>query len=196
MDLKRLARNVATGRRAKERMLVTGLTPSGHRLWQSPEPENLDHSYPDYGAALALNSDRSLPAHHSKAVRMGITRPRPPAWSNAELSAVRHGYGRLTKAELLHLLPRRSWHAICAKGRAMGLQRPMRPYAPTGDSLVDEILLRAWQRGDGLRTLDAEAGLPGYFSRRHWRSDKSRTARLARVCEYLGGRLRADFEPK
>lgn len=190
MDLKRLAQNARTAERNRRRIERTGLVPSGHKVWRRPEPENLSQHHPDYKAAMRLNVERTLPAHYSKAGRMGIAGKRAPEWTPAEISILRHGYARLSKAELMEQLPQRSWMAICRRARTMGEKRPRPPFKPTGDVVLDILFRRAHALGLTLGHLDEFMGRR-YYERRKWKGGRREVGLHVRTIEELGGRLRA-----
>lgn len=184
-----ISRGAISSENARRRIMLSGFTPNGFRIWDGVETGNLTGLYPDYPAAVALNSRRSRPAHYGKAGRLGITRSRAH-WTDNEILRLRRLYVRATRAELLQALPGRSWHAICAKARGLRLSRPVSPLKSTGVLLLDQIRSRARQRGITMRELDAFTCGGGYFARAKWRSGRIAPAILARAVSVLGGRLR------
>lgn len=190
MSLHHFARGAIAAENARRAMALRGFTPNGHPLWGPPETHNLRFGHPDYDAVMALNIRRTRPAHHSKAGRMGITKPRAREWDPNELFKLHRLYPKATKQELLSALPGRTWTAICRRARVDGYRRPRAAYKETGHVALDQILLRAMERNISLRELDAETQSKSYFSRRKWRGRQLNLAYVARAAAFLGGRLR------
>ena len=190
MSLHHFARGAIAAENSRRMMMLRGFTPNGHRLWDRFEAGNLQLGYPDYTSVMLLNVRRTRPAHHSKAGRMGITKPRAPEWDPNELFKLHRLYPKATKQELLSALPGRAWTAICRRARADGYRRPRAAYKETGHCALDQILLRARERNISLRELDAETQSKSYFSRRKWRGRPLNLAYVARAAAFLGGRLR------
>jgi hypothetical protein len=192
MDLRRLAQNVSAGDRARQRMARTGMSPNGHPLWIPPEKHSLASNHPDYNTALAEIKRRTRPAAHSKASRMGITKPAPLGWdAERDIPRLRRLYPTSSRADIEAAFPERTWSAICAKARQRHIYRERR-IKPTGLPLLDQILARAIERNMSLWELDESIGRGRYFSvaghRRH-----IRPIHLALAVTHLGGILRARF---
>lgn len=185
MDFRWLSRGAA----AAERMRLRGMTPNGHLLWQQYESDNLRFGHPDYRGILARNVRRTLPAHYSKAGRLGITKSRE--WQDNDLLKLHRHFSRATRAELEGMFPNRTWRAICRKAWADGYRRPVRIPKATGNSVLDAILLRASTRNWSLGDLDVHCRAKGYFARRKWRHGQWKHAYHFRAVELLGGHLEA-----
>jgi len=192
MNIAWLSRDAATAERNRRRMQMTGLTPNGYRLWDHFEQSELSGHYPDYNAALRIIVRRTRPAAHSKASRMGITRPRGRPWDYNEITRLRRMFPSANKAELLNAFPGRTWGAITSAAHKRHIYRQPRSFVPSGDPLIDQILARAQQMKWSLRDLDAVCGRRGFFSERRWRS-KGRARTLALAVRALGGHLRAKW---
>ena len=192
MDRRQLARNVASGDRARARMQATGLTPSGHPLWIDPETGALRKGYPNYGKVLAEVRRRTRGAAHSKASRINITRPRPAPWDPPnDKPKMRKLYPKGTRAELLSAFPGRSWRAIQARAQSWHIFRTRPTLVPRGLALVDAILLEARSRNLTAIELDAQINGRGFFTRRHSRLSPSGWTKVLRALRMLGGALRA-----
>jgi len=192
MSLRHFARGAISAENARLRMQLRGITPNGHPLWTRVETGNLLHGYPDYRAVLALNVRRTRPAHYGKAGRLGVTKRKPPAWSENEILRLHRLFPRATKADLLSALPGRSWGGICARAWHDGYRRPQRALPPTGDNLLDQILMRAKQKGWTASDLDYHTASGGYFSKAKWRRGTLDLRAHVRAVNLLGGQLRAD----
>lgn len=188
MRFSRFARGAIASENARRRMFLTGVTPSGHLLWDRVEVHNLVHGHPDYRAVTARNVARTLSAHYSKAVRIGVAGKRSPPWTENEITRLHRLYPRATKSELLKALPGRSWSAICHRARTDGYRR-RRTYKPTGNELLDQILWRACQQNWSLLDLDNEVGGHGYFARYRWRGGRIDKRLLMRAVGVLGGEV-------
>lgn len=194
MSLHHFARGAIAAENSRRLMMLRGYTPNGHRLWEPAEAGNLKWGYPDYSAVLALNTRRSRPAHHSKAVRMGITRGRAPDWSVDDLYRLHRLFPRASRLELVEAFPNRSWGAIYKRARRDGYRRPRGALKATGHMVLDQLLLRAVSRNVSLRELDLETQSKSYFSRRKWKGKRLNLAYLTRAAAYLGGRLRVRWD--
>ena len=91
MDFRHLTRGLA----AADRMRLRGMTPNGHLLWERIEADNLRFGHPDYRIVVALNVRRTLPAHYSKAGRMGIAKSRE--WIDNDLLKLRRHFPRASR---------------------------------------------------------------------------------------------------
>jgi len=191
MSLHHFARGAIAAENARRAMVLRGFTPNGHPLWDRPETHNLRFGHPDYDAVMALNTRRTRPAHHSKAGRMGITKPRAREWDPNELFKLHRLYPRATRPELLSALPGRTWTAICNRAHADGYRRDPRSLKPTGNALLDQILERARLRNWSRAELDAETNSRKYFQRNGWRGGKWDHKAHLKAVKLLGGQLRA-----
>lgn len=132
MGLRQLAQNARSATRARRRMELTGLTPNGHLLWAEWEAGNLIGGYPDYNSVMALNVRRTRPAHHGKAARLQITRPRAPEWQPQEIATVRRMFGGESREAMMAAvsrslmginLPAGVVHGVAAPAQAMSPER-------------------------------------------------------------------------
>jgi hypothetical protein len=155
------------------------------------EAGDLSSDYPHYDPFLVKHPRRSRPGAHSKASRLGITKPRGRPWDVNEIYRLRM-YRTATKEEILAAFPGRTWHAISTAARARGICRPKPAAAPTGIVVVDQILARANRRKLSLIDLDKLARTQGYFSGHKWRR-KPDHAVHERAVVALGGGLRVRF---
>ena len=102
-----ISRGAISSENARRRMMLSGFTPNGHPLWNGIEERNA-RLYPDYQAAVALNTRRTLVAHYGKTGRMGIAKHRSPNWSDVEILRLRRLYRSASRADLLNALPKRN----------------------------------------------------------------------------------------
>ncbi len=191
MSLGHFARGAVSAENARRQIELRGFTPNGHRLWTMFEAGTLRVGYPDYNAVMAINTRRTRPAHHGKASRMKITRPRAPEWDVNEITRLHRMFPRAAKADLLAALPGRSWRAISGRAWKDGYRRPKGALVPTGDTLLDQIRERARQKGWTLEDLDFHTASGGYFAKSKWRGGASNAAIFVRAVRVLGGQVRA-----
>lgn len=188
-----LSRNAATAERMRRRLAFLGHTPNGHPLWDQPETGHLVDGYPGYDHVLPRIPRRTRGAAHSKASRLKITRPRGRPWDINEIPRLRKHYPTATKEELLALFPGRSHVAIANAANARGIYRARRPYKPTGNRVLDQVLARARERNWSLADLGRESGNSRYFSHQNWRNGRYNHRVHALAVRVLGGGMRADF---
>lgn len=188
-----LSRNAATAERMRRRMAFVGHTPNGHPLWNRPETGHLVDGYPGYDAILPLIPRRTRTAAHGKASRLKITKPKAPAWSDNEILRLRKIYPTGTREEILAAFPGRSYAAVAKAANARGIYRAPRPYKPTGNRVLDQILERARGRNWTLVELGEETKHRRYFANRGWKNRRFDLRAHALAAQLLGGELRADF---
>lgn len=191
MKLSWAARGAASAERGRRLMLLRGVTPNGHPLWQGWEVQPVLEMYPDYGSIFPLLHRRSRPGVYSKSVRLGIVRARAKQWDDPNEIWRLRLYETATKAELLSAFPGRTWGAICAAARKRGFRRRPAPLASTGITIIDQILSRSRKLGWTLGDLDSAGRKKLYFTRRKWRGRLMDHAVHRRVVEALGGQVRA-----
>ena len=192
MNIGRLARNIASGDRARARMLRTGLTPNGYKLWRDPETGELRAGYPDYDAVLKKVRERTRGATRSKASRIHITKSKAPAWDvERDKPRMRRLYPTCTAAELMTAFPGRTWRAIQSQARKWRIYRTPLPPQSRGSAIIDSIIAEGVRRKMSVRELDDIAGRRGFFSRRRDHITKKAWRVLLRVIAEMGGTVRA-----
>jgi hypothetical protein len=184
-----LVRGAESADRARRRMQLLGVTPNGHLLWEPWEVEPVIGRYPDYRSIFPVLDRRTHPAVYNKAGRLGITKPRAPAWSDNEILRLRKVYPTCSREQILAAFPRRSFAAVAKAANARGIFRDAKAPKPSGNALLDQILVRAKGRNVTLAELDAQVRQPGYFSKRKWKNSGFRFSAHAKAVEFLGGRI-------
>jgi diadenosine tetraphosphatase ApaH/serine/threonine PP2A family protein phosphatase len=191
MQIGYAARGAINAERMRQRMFRTGVTPNGYALWDAVEVGNLTGGYPDYNCVLLLNRRRTRVAHHAKASRLLITKPKAPEWDENELPRLRRLYPSGKREDVLAAFPGRSWRAISAKANSRGIYRAKKPLKPSCDTLLDQILVRARERNFSLADLDEGSHGAGYFKNRKWRRGRFQVHCHFAAVLLLGGRIRA-----
>lgn len=186
-----LARGAESADRARRRMQIMGVTPNGHPLWEPWEVEPVIGRYPDYRSIFPVLDRRTHPAVYNKAGRLGITKSRPPSWSDNEILRLRKVYPNGTREEILAAFPGRTFAAVAKAANARGIYRT-KVIQPTGILLLDQVLHRAASRNLSMEDLDKFCRTGKYFRNRRWKSAPNASAHC-RAARLLGGTIRARF---
>jgi hypothetical protein len=182
----RVVQAVEAGERAAARMLKTGRTPGGHRLWTEREDAIVCDLYPDYKALCRRLKRRTLAAIRSRAHYLGIQR-RVHKWTGFEVARLRKLYPAGTRAELMTIVPTVTWIATSCRARAAGARR-LKRYKPTGFPVLDAIRQRCLELNYSMVDLDAIAKTGGYFTQARWiASGVANVQKLARAAKALDG---------
>lgn len=185
-----LVRGAESADRARCRMQLLGVTPNGHPLWEPWEVDPVIGQYPDYRAIFPELERRTHPAVYNKAGRLGVTKPRPPSWSDNEILRLRKVYPNGTREEILAAFPGRTFAAVAKAANARGICRAPKALQPTGSLVLDQILARARSRNVSLEELGAATRKRNYFKKRGWRHGQYDFAAHARAVAFLGGAIR------
>lgn len=188
-----LVRGAESADRARRRMLLNGVTPNGHPLWEPREVAPVLGRYPDYQSIFPELERRTTPAVYNKARRLGITKPRAAPWSDNEILRLRRVYPRGTRDEVLAAFPGRTYAAISKAANARGIYRGPKPLKPTGDKVLDQILARARERNVSMEELDATTRKRPYFRKRGWQNGRFDFAAHSRAVAFLGGKVRINW---
>lgn len=188
-----LVRGAESADRARRRMLLTGVTPNGHPLWEPREVAPVVGRYPDYQSIFPELERRTSPAVYNKAGRLGITKPRAPPWPDNEILRLRKVYPRGTRDEVLAAFPGRSYAAISKAANARGIYRAQKPLKPTGNTVLDQILARARDRNVSMEGLGHVTHKRSYFQKRRWQSGRFDFAAHSRAVAFLGGKIRISW---
>ena len=192
MNLAWATRGAASSYRARRQMELRGVTPNGYRIWDGQETGDLIANVSCYPLAMLKLPRRTLPAARAKASRLRITRPKAREWDENEIPRLRKIYPTGTRAEIEAAFPGRSYSAIARAANARGIYRKLKPYKPSGNPLVDQILIRARSEGWTLSQLDMEIRSGGFFSKRKW-TGKQNVRFIMMAAKLLGGQVRARF---
>lgn len=193
MPKSRLVRGAESADRARRRMLLAGVTPNGHPLWELREVAPVVGRYPDYQSIFPELERRTQPAVYNKAGRLGITKPRAPQWSDNEILRLRRVYPSGTRDEVLAAFPGRTYAAIGKAANARGIYRAPKPLKPTGNPVLDQILARAHERNVSMEELGHVTHKRSYFQKRRWRNGQFDFAAHSRAVAFLGGKIRINW---
>lgn len=189
------AKAVAGGEQSRQRMQRTGVTFGGARMWSEDEIAIVVRlvgmmTYKDMSAHLP---GRSIGAIADKARKMRLV-TKQPRWSDADISNLRKLYQRGTLDELRKAFPGHTAKAIKSAALARGFLRPAKRYKPTGVSLVDHILERAFDLGYSLFDLDEICQSGRYFRNQSWRNGTAYHGPLLRAVKELGGHIEVAWD--
>ncbi|MDM9626354.1 hypothetical protein QTL95_10635 [Rhizobium sp. S152] len=188
MDLAYLAKNVASAERARLRLLRSGFTISGHKIWSSDEDKICQIFYPDYFALCQILDTRSKKAIQTRCQRLGLV-PARQSWQWAARQQLRKLYPAAHRDEICEAFPGVEWKKIQSAARYYGYRRTKKPYKITGILSLDQSRRRCYDIKWTMRDLDEEAGTKRYFQTRGYRSDYPNYKAIGRAAIVLGGRL-------
>lgn len=193
MRLSHIARGAASAERGRRLMELRGVTPNGHPLWLGWEVQPLIE-LGEYRFIFPLLDRRTRPAVYSKASRLGATkRKRPLPWTDNEIVRLRKVYPRSTRDDILAAFPGRTYRAIASAAHKRKIRRAKAPLTPTGNRVLDQILVRARFCGYSAADLDSMLLTKGYFRRQKWKLSFDDVLHCKAV-RALGGVVRAEFK--
>lgn len=190
MPMSWIARGAASAERSRRLMQLRGVTPNGHPLWTQWEVGPVVELAPAYGLIIPMVERRTRPGVYSKAQRLGVAPKAPPRWSENEILRLRKVYPTKSREEVLTAFPGRSYAAVAKAANARGIYRAPQPLKPTGDAILDQILVRARARNVTLEELGCATGKRAYFHRRGWRNGRFDFAAHSRAVAFLGGNIK------
>lgn len=188
MDLTYLVRNAASAERARSRILRSGFTISGHKIWTDDEDLVCRIFYPDYFAICQILDTRSKKAIQTRCQKLGLTPPRQ-CWQWSARQQLRKLYPEAKKEEICKNFPGVNWQKIQSAARYYGYRRKKKPYKITGVIPLDQSRRRCYDINWTMRDLDEEAGTKRYFQTRGYRSKHPNFKAINRGVTALGGRL-------
>lgn len=189
------ARAVVAGERNRLRMLKTGVTFSGLKIWTEDEIAILIERIGTmpYKEIMAYLPGRSGPSIGTKARKLGLLKAKPH-WSDSDIAKLRKLYQRGTLEELERSFPKRSMKAIKSAALSRYFKRPLRPYKPTGKPLVDSVLKRAFQLRLSLLDLDEMCESGRYFRNQTWRTCSGHHGPILRAVEEMSGKIHVTWD--
>jgi len=131
MDLAYLARNAAPAERARSRILRSGFTISGHKIWTEDEDLVCRIFYPDYFAICRILDTRSKKAIQTRSQKLGLVPPRQ-SWQWLARQQLRKLYPEASREEIRDNFPGVEWQKIQSAARYYGYRRKKKPYKITG----------------------------------------------------------------
>jgi hypothetical protein len=188
-DFERLAFGAATA----ERVRRTGRTPMGDAIWTERERAICRECHPDFNAMKRRLPRRTLGAIHEMCRRMGLTDP-PSPWSGAELTRLRKNFATASKADLLTVLPGRTYGAIIRMAYKHGFRRTRKPYKRTCHAALDQVRDYCTANNLFMPDIDEFAQSGNFFRKRAYRRKKADLSAVDRAAKQLGGRLTIQWD--
>ncbi len=189
MSLAYYARNAASAERMRRRIQREGFTMTGQKLWTEEERAIITKIGPDFDAIRKKLPHRTRIAIANQCRKMGLKQKHQHVWTAAEISKLRRLYPRASRQEILDAFPHSIWANIKQVANYHKISRARRPFKPTGNPPVDEMLVKLFKANLSFADLDKECRTKRYFSRGKWRSQKLNYNRLMKAIELLEGEL-------
>ncbi len=179
--------------RTRSRMLQSGFTISGQKIWSEDEDFVCRIFYPDYFAMCQILDTRSRKAVQARCGRLGLIPPRQ-AWQWSAKQQLRKLYPEATREEICDAFPGVEWQKIQSAARYYGYRRKKKPYKVTGVLSLDQSRCRCYEIKWTMRDLDEEAGTNRYFQTRGYRSGSPNFKAIYRGVKALGGHLEVRWD--
>ncbi|MBY5357250.1 hypothetical protein HFO94_27615 [Rhizobium leguminosarum] len=195
MNLAYLARGAASAERARARMLRSGYTVWGQKLWSEEEDLICRLFHPDYFALRQILCNRTDRAIQARCRKLGLVRPRQ-SWEWLARQKLRKLYPEATYDELCAAFPDRDLQNIQAAARYYGFKRKKKPYKKTGVPALDAVRSRCYDVKINMRELDEDCRTKKYFQKRGCRTQYPNFRAINRAASYLGGYLDFHFPPE
>lgn len=186
MDLAYLARDAVSAERALSRMLRSGFTISGHKIWTDEEDLVCRVFYPDYFAIRQILDTRSKKAIQTRCQKLGLVSPRQ-SWQRSARQQLRKLYPEARKEEICEIFAGVDWRKIQSAARYYGYRRKKSQTRLRALSL--SIKVEAVVIGRTMRDFGEEAGTKRCFQTRGCRRKYPNFRAINRGVRALGGRL-------
>jgi hypothetical protein len=193
MDLAQLAKDAAVTERTRLKILRSGFTVSGHKLWTDEEDLICRIFHPDYSAICQVLHARSRKAVQTRCQRLGLA-PRREAWGWSARQKLRKLYPDADRKEICDAFPGVSWDRIQAAARYYGFRRSRKPYKLTGIPALDQLRSRCYAIRWIMRDMDEEAGTGQYFQTRGYKSRSPDFNSIDKGVRALGGHLEVRWD--
>lgn len=171
-----------------------GFTPRGYPVWTDNEVEVLTKHAPDYATIYRLIPARSEKAIQKKASALGLAAKKYSNWSAVDRSKLRKIYPAATLDELKQTFPTRTHAAIKQVASRIKVRRRRKPYALTGNEVIDQIRARCFEIGWTMIDLDNAARTRKYFRKKKWRFGWINYNILRRAVLALDGDLKVEWK--
>ncbi len=193
MSLAYYARNAATAERNRRRMRREGMTMKGDKLWTEEERQIILAIGPDFDAIRKKLPKRTRIAIACQCRNMGMKQRVQHIWSAAEISKLRKLYPSATREDICREFSHSTWVNIMQTARYHGFRRKKRPFKPTGNTPVDEMLVKLFEAKFSLHDLDKECRTKRYFQKGKWRYKRPNYNHLAKALDVLDGEFRVEW---
>lgn len=194
MNFARASAYANTAARMRALTRARGVTSLGHALWTEEEDEICRRLYPDYVKLRAALTGRSCYAIQSRCRELKVAKRCPP-WTGADIAKLRKLYPTSSWDCLKAAFPHRGPIGIRDRAHALGVYRKKPAYAPTGDSVLDELRAECLRQKISMCDLEIIANGKGYFVNKGWRGARGsiNMNRIAKAVRELGGTLTIDW---
>lgn len=188
MSLAFHARNAAAAQRVRARILRTGYTLFGQRLWSEEEDLVCRLFYPDYFALRQILYNRTARAIQRRCQVLGLAKRRRQ-WGPLDKQKLRKLYPSASREEICATFPDVAWENIQAVARYYGWKRDKKPYKITGIVSLDQVRRRCYEIKWTMRDLDEESRTKRYFQTRGYCSKHPNFKQINRAVKTLGGQM-------
>lgn len=160
---------------------------NGYKSWSPTEDDILRCNYGDPEHLSRLLPERTIRSIKARAGRLGIDRGYRE-WTTKEIAILIRMRGTHKIRCIVAELPSRSHHSVALKCLQLRLWRRKRKPTITGDTLLDEVRLRAYDLKYSMLELDDAACTRPYFSRDCLVRPRNYKA-LMKAILFLGGKF-------
>jgi hypothetical protein len=193
MSLAQFVRGAASAERIREKMLRSGFTLFGQKLWTEDEDFICRLFHPDFFALRQILYNRTECAIRARCRKLGLTSPRK-TWGPLDKQRLRKLYPEATHDELRAAFPGVEIERIRKVAQYYGYRRKRKPYKITGVLPLDQLRTRAYDIGWYMPDVDDEAGTGRYFRSRGCKSKYPNFKAIQRGVKALGGHLEAAWD--
>lgn len=193
MSLAHFAKGAASAERLRGKMLRSGFTLFGQKLWTEDEDLVCRLFYPDYFALRQILYNRSEIAIKGRCRKLGLVPPRR-TWGPLEKQRLRKLYPEASHDELRAAFPGVDMPTIRRAAQYYGYRRKRKPYKITGIKPLDQLRERAYDIGWFMPDVDEEARTGRYFRSRGCSSKYPNFKAIQRAVRALGGHLEACWD--
>lgn len=192
MTLAYHAQNARNGRMAHDRMQREGVNMKGDRLWTMEEDAIVLATGANYAQLQKALPHRSYGALRARAQALGVA-PKRHTWTGQEVTRLRRIYPTATEEELQLAFPGISITAIKSSAKHRGFRRARKPFKPTGDPVMDNLLQRCFEANLSMCGLDLECRTKSYFQKASWRNYGLNYNHIARALKVLDGSFQVEW---
>lgn len=193
MSLAQFVRGAVSAERIRERMLRSGFTLFGQKLWGEDEDLVCRLVHPDIFALRQILYARSEGAIRARCRKLGLT-SRRRTWGPLDKQRLRKLYPEATHDELRAAFPSVEIERIRRVAQYYGYRRKRKPYKITGVVPLDQLRERAYDIGWYMPDVDDDAGTGRYFQSRGYKSKYPNFKAIQRGIKVLGGHLEAVWD--
>lgn len=193
MTLAFYAKGTASAERVRARIMRTGFTLFGQRVWSAEEDLVCRLFYPDYFALRQILYNRTPLAIQKRCQALGLAKRRRQ-WGPLDKQKLRKLYPSATKEEICATFPDVAWENIRAVAQYYGWKRDKKPYKVTGVIPLDQVRSRCYEIKWTMRDLDEESRTKRYFQTRGYRSKSPNFKDINRAAVVLGGQMEIRWE--